>query len=363
MISINVVKKFKDITISAEFEAGNGCTALFGPSGAGKSTLINMIAGLATPDSGRIVLDGRVLFDSSKGINIPPEKRSAGYVFQDSRLFPHLTVYKNLAYGLRKNENKAKIGEIADFLGIAHLLDRYPKNLSGGEKQRVALGRALLCSPAFLLMDEPLASLDANRREELVEYISNLKGFSIPIVYVTHTLDEIMRLSDYLGIMEGGKLVRTGAAQDVINSADFLDRLSPKEFGSVCLGRVIDSNENEAELSFGGHKLELAGTTLKAGQTVRFRVPAIDVILSLEKLSASARNNFAGTVSEIRLKDHIADILVDIGGAALWARITKRSLEEMSLTAGQKVYTMVKSVAAAQYVWNFKEPPTAGAAS
>jgi molybdate transport system ATP-binding protein len=125
------------------------------------------------------------------------------------------------------------------------------------------------------------------------------------------------------------------------------------------LGRVIESDENEAELSFGGHKLELAGTSLKAGQTVRFRVPAIDVILSLEKLSASARNNFAGTVSEIRLKDHIADILVDIGGAALWARITKRSLEEMKLAAGQTVYTMVKSVAAAQYVWNFKEPPAA----
>ncbi|MDR2400736.1 MAG: molybdenum ABC transporter ATP-binding protein [Deferribacteraceae bacterium] len=357
MISISVVKKFKDIAVSAEFEAGDGCTVLFGTSGAGKSTVINMIAGLATPDSGRIVVDGAILFDSREGINLPPNKRRAGYVFQDSRLFPHLTVLKNLTYGYKKSESRLNVSDIADFLGITRLLDRYPKNLSGGEKQRVALGRALLCSPKILLMDEPLASLDSGRRNELVEYISSLKEFSIPIIYVSHTLDEIMRLSDYLGIMENGKLIRTGTALDVINSTDFLDRLSAKEFGSVCCGKVMESGENEAAVDFCGHRMELAGTVLTHGQTVRFRTPAIDVLLSLEKASTSARNNFAGSVSEIRIKEQIADVLVDIGGASIWARVTKRSLAEMGLEEGRKVFIMVKSVAAAQYVWFFKEPP------
>jgi molybdate transport system ATP-binding protein len=355
MISVNVIKKFKDITISAEFEAENGCTALFGVSGAGKSSVINMIAGLAIPDSGRIVVDGRVLFDSETGVNLPPEHRNAGYVFQDSRLFPHMTVLKNLEYGMKKGEKRLKAGEVAEFLGITHLLSRYPKNLSGGEKQRVAVGRALLCSPKFLLMDEPLASLDGTRRDELVDYISGLKEFSIPVIYVTHTLDEIMRLSDYLGIMDGGKLIRVGRALEVINSVDFLDRIALKEFGSVCQGVVRESGENGAAVDFCGHTMELAGAALSKDQTVRFRIPALDVILSLEKAPTSARNNFAGVITEIRRANQIADILADIGGFSVWARITARSLEEMRLEIGKRVYIMVKSVAAAQYVWAFKE--------
>ncbi|MDR2105604.1 MAG: molybdenum ABC transporter ATP-binding protein, partial [Deferribacteraceae bacterium] len=349
---IHVSKKFRDVAVSANFEAGGGCTALFGASGAGKSTIINMIAGLTVPDSGRIEIDGALLFDSQKKINLPPEKRGIGYVFQDSRLFPHLTVLKNITYGLKKGEDRRKAAEISDFLGITPLLHRYPKNLSGGEKQRVALGRALLSSPKILLMDEPLASLDAVRRDELVEYILSLKEFSIPIIYVTHTLEEIMRLADYLAVMDGGKLVKIGETLEVVNSGLFIERLTPKEFGTVCAGKVLQSGSNGATVEFLGHRLELAGVFLKADQSVRFRIPALDAALSLEKPATSARNIFVGKVLAIRLNQEIADILTDIGGVSVWARITRHSIEEMNIKLADRVFITVKSVAVAQHIWS-----------
>ena len=188
-----------------------GITALFGPSGAGKSSIINMVAGLLTPDSGSIFIRGRCLFDSAQGINLPPEQRKVGYVFQEGLLFPHLSVTANLLYGRRRNqggENGVDFDQVVDLLGIQHLLSRKPRTLSGGEKQRVAFGRAVLANPDILLMDEPLTSLDEARKEEMLPFIKELNTrFSIPIVYVSHSLEEILTLTNTVIRLANGTIV------------------------------------------------------------------------------------------------------------------------------------------------------------
>lgn len=189
----------------------SGVTALYGPSGSGKTSVINMVAGLIQPDSGAIVIGGRCLFDSQKGVNVPPEKRGVGYVFQEDRLFPHMSVRSNLTYGMRlvpENRRKIPFDQVVDLLGVGHLLNRKPRLLSGGEKQRVAIGRALLITPSVLLMDEPLAALDPARKDELLPYIAEInKEFTIPILYVSHALSEIMELTDAVVRLRDGRVV------------------------------------------------------------------------------------------------------------------------------------------------------------
>jgi molybdate transport system ATP-binding protein len=197
---VDVERRLGDTLIAQKFVADAGLTALFGPSGAGKTSILNMIAGLAKPDRGRIVVDGQVLFDSDAGIDIPPEQRRLGYVFQDARLFPHQRVRANLLYGYRLTppaERWMSLDEALEFLGIAPLLERWPRTLSGGEAQRVAIGRALLGGARFLLMDEPLSSLDAARRDEIMVVIERIRDeMKLPILYVTHDRDEVARLAN-----------------------------------------------------------------------------------------------------------------------------------------------------------------------
>lgn len=206
-----------DVAISGDT---SGITALYGPSGSGKTSVINMVAGLVRPDTGRIVINGTPLFDAKQNINLLPEKRRMGYVFQDGRLFPHLSVRSNLLYGMRRVHPKKRfvgVDAVVDLLGISHLLNRRPNRLSGGEKQRVAIGRALLTSPAMLLMDEPLASLDTARKSELLPFISRLcREFGIPILYVTHAMDEILALADVMVVLEQGRVRAQGLLADVL---------------------------------------------------------------------------------------------------------------------------------------------------
>jgi molybdate transport system ATP-binding protein len=212
MLEVQVRRKQGNFIVdSAFFVEESGVTALFGPSGAGKTSIVNMVAGLSLPDAGRIVMNGRCLFDSAKGINLPPEKRRVGYVFQDARLFPHLSVRANLTYGMHllpKSERYVHFDQVVQLLGIAPLLVRRPAKLSGGEKQRVAIGRALLCSPALLLMDEPLASIDGDRKSEVLSFISQLgRDVATPIMYVSHVLEEIQRLAHSLVLLKNGRVV------------------------------------------------------------------------------------------------------------------------------------------------------------
>lgn len=222
MLDVQVSRRQGGFQVEAAFRTpDSGITALFGPSGAGKTSVINMVAGLTRPDRGRIVVRDRVLFDSRRGVDLPPEKRSIGCIFQDGRLFPHLTVRSNLSYGMKlvpACRRLIGLDQVVNLLGIERLLDRRPAKLSGGEKQRVAIGRALLTSPQLLLMDEPLSSLDEARREEILPFVAKLpRAFSIPILYVTHSVDEIRRLADCLVLMEAGRSVAAGAAAELMN--------------------------------------------------------------------------------------------------------------------------------------------------
>lgn len=216
----------------------SGVTALFGPSGAGKTTIVNMVAGLQRPNHGRISVNGFRLFDEARGIDLPPEKRRIGYVFQDGRLLPHLSVRSNLTYGMRLTPVErrfVKFDSVVELLGIGHLLDRRPARLSGGEKQRVAIGRALLTSPALLLMDEPLASLDASRKDEVLPFIMRLgREFAIPILYVSHAMDEIINLAAHMVLINDGRLLASGDLPDLLARAE----LQPF-FGAAGSGAVI----------------------------------------------------------------------------------------------------------------------------
>ncbi len=217
MLALDVEKRLGEFFIGARFESVGGVTALFGASGAGKTTLVNMIAGLIAPDRGRIVLDHATLFDSTTGINVPVHRRRIGYVFQEGRLFPHLSVAANLDYGRRMHglaRDHAETERIVALLDIGNLLDRRPGRLSGGERQRVAVGRALLMHPRLLLLDEPLASLDATRKREILPYLERLRDVAgVPMVYVSHNASELSRLATSVVRLEAGRVAAVGGPE------------------------------------------------------------------------------------------------------------------------------------------------------
>jgi molybdate transport system ATP-binding protein len=223
MLTVDVEKRLGEFSIAARFETAAGVTALFGPSGAGKTTLANMIAGLVSPDRGRITLADDVLFDSDRHVDIPAHRRRIGYVFQEGRLFPHLTVAHNLDYGRRMSRLASDPTErqrIVALLDIADLLDRRPGRLSGGERQRVAIGRALLMRPRLLILDEPLASLDTARKREILPYLERLRDqASVPMVYVSHHAGELRRIANNVVRLEAGRIVAAGG-KELLDTAD-----------------------------------------------------------------------------------------------------------------------------------------------
>jgi molybdate transport system ATP-binding protein len=244
MITVELLKTRGDFTVNASFAAPDwGVTALFGPSGAGKTSIISMIAGLLRPEKGSIQVAGKTLYDSRSGVHLPPEKRRIGYVFQDGRLFPHLSVQGNLTYGMQRTpvaHRYVTLDRIVTLLGIGHLLSRKPAGLSGGEKQRVAIGRALLASPTLLLMDEPLASLDSRRKAEVLPFIATLaRQLAVPVIYVSHDLYEIKALADHVVLMADGRVV----------AADSVERLAARgDLTPVC--RPVAPNEDTGTLTW-----------------------------------------------------------------------------------------------------------------
>src|SRR5438309_11754184 len=257
MLRVSLLKRRDEFTLHAEFEAPTpGVVALFGRSGCGKTTLVNIISGLLDPDAGRVQLEQTVLTDTRAGVAIPVERRRIGYVFQDARLFPHFDVLGNLRYGYKRAAAPRAIGfdEVIALLGLAPLLRRRPRQLSGGERQRVSLGRALLSQPRLLLLDEPLASIDAARREEVLPYLETLRDrFAIPMVYVSHQFDEVLRLATHLVLLDGGRMLAEGPVSELSLRPELLSIVGPDLVGAVLEGVVtrVDPEHGSADLTVG----------------------------------------------------------------------------------------------------------------
>jgi len=341
-----------DFRVQARFASSASIVALFGRSGAGKSTIVNAIAGIVRPDRGRIAVGGRALFDSALGIDLPPEARRVGYVFQDALLFPHMTVAGNLAYGERLTpapERFVSRDRVVALLDLGRLLERRPGSLSGGERQRAAIGRALLASPRVLLMDEPLASLDAPRKAEILAYIELLRDeLRLPIVYVSHALEEVTRLADSMVLLSDGRVAAQGSVAEVLARPEMQAHTGRFEAGSVIEARVCRHDEayGLTLLAFDGGELVVPNVDALPGEPVRARIRARDVSLALTRPSGiSIQNVFPAEVAAISGEfGAIVDVSLLVGATALTARITRKAAEQLALAPGARVHALVKAV-------------------
>jgi molybdate transport system ATP-binding protein len=352
MLEVDIRLARGSFTLDAQFVAPTpGITALFGRSGCGKSTLVNALAGLIPNGRGRIALDDAAWLDSTLRVNVAAEHRRIGYVFQDARLFPHYTVRGNLLYGAPRGNTatSSAFDDVVQLLGLSAMLARRPGALSGGERQRVALGRALLAQPRLLLLDEPLASLDVSRREEVLPYLEKLRDhFAIPMVFVSHQFDEVLRLATHLVVMEQGRVVAAGDVGAVSLTPALRDIVGTDAVGAVLEGQVesSDATQGLATVRIGPHsQLRVTNGRLVPGQRVRVQLLARDLILAIaEPRGLSVRNQLRGTVVSIT-SDHGADLVaVDVGGATLLSRISAAATRELNLAPGTTVWALVKAV-------------------
>ncbi|HXS50903.1 MAG TPA: molybdenum ABC transporter ATP-binding protein [Usitatibacter sp.] len=353
MLEVDIALRRDDFRLEARFAADAPIVALFGRSGAGKSTIVEAIAGLVRPQSGRIAVGGRVLFDSARGIDLAPEARRVGCVFQDALLFPHMSVRANLAYGeklIAPAERFVDRGRVIELLGLGALLERRPATLSGGEKQRVALGRTLLASPRLLLLDEPLAALDAARKAEILGYIELLRDeFRLPTVYVSHAIEEVTRLADHLVLVSDGRTIAEGDVAQLLSRPDLQPPTERFEAGAVIEARVARHDERYGltTLAFEGGELVVANLDALPGEPVRARIRSRDVALALDRpRAASFQNVLEASVESVGGEfGAIVDVQLRVGATPLVARITRESAERLGLAPGVKVHALVKAIA------------------
>ncbi len=351
-LQVDIRHRLGNFQLDALFASDGRLTALFGASGSGKTSVVRAIAGLFRPDQGAISVTDQTLSDTTSRIFTPPYRRRIGYVFQDARLFPHLTCRQNLNYGrwfTPTVERYADFGQVVELLGIEHLLDRRPAGLSGGEQQRVAIGRALAASPRLLLMDEPLASLDEDRKAEIMPYIERLRDVAkIPIVYVSHSIAEVARLADQVVVMADGRVSMSGPTTEVMLRSDLMPSSEKAEAGAL-----LDMRVDEHDDAYGMTKLCSAaggiriGRIIRAvGERVRLRIRARDVMLSLRKpTQISSLNVLEGRVSALLpVGDNQVDVAINCNGETILARITRLSAERLALEAGVSVFAIIKSV-------------------
>lgn len=338
---------------------GQGITAIFGPSGSGKTTLLRAVAGLEKNQQGRIQIGANAWQDTQQGIDLPTWQRPLGYVFQESSLLPHLSVTDNLHFGLKralKSSGNAQT-EVAkalqasiELLGIGSLLQRMPDQLSGGERQRVAIARAIAMQPQLLLMDEPLASLDAARRQEIFPWLSKLRDeLKMPMLYVTHSAEEVTRLADHLVVLDQGQVKAQGPVSAVLTQV-----VNPvvvgEDAGALIEGRIgeVDGQWYLSRVDFEGGSVWMRDAGLPVGKAVRIRILARDVSLATsEPHNTSIQNQLRCSIQSITPDAHPSQVMVVLkcGANEVLARVTKRAVEELGLQVGQPLWAQVKSVA------------------
>jgi molybdate transport system ATP-binding protein len=352
-LEVDVVGGVGSFALDVCFASDGGVTALFGQSGAGKTTVVNMIGGLVRPRRGRIAVGDQVVFDSSRSIDLPAHRRRIGHVFQEGRLFPHLSVRHNLLYGrwfARARPDPGRFDEIVELLGIGHLLARRPRSLSGGEQQRVAIGRALLSDPAALVMDEPLASLDAPRKAEILPYLERLRRQArLPIVYVSHSIDEVARLASTMVLLSEGRVAAVGPVADVMSRLDLRPMTGRFEAG-VVLEATVQRHDEAYQLTtvaLGDQTLSVPHLDAPTGARVRLRIRARDVALATQRpVGISIQNVLHGNIVEIGWEEGpFAEVNVDVGGVRLTARLTRRAADDLGLAQGRPVFALIKTIA------------------
>jgi molybdate transport system ATP-binding protein len=358
MLRVAVKKQRSSFLLDAKFELPTpGVVALFGRSGCGKTTLVNVIAGLLAADAGRVELDDAVLLDTERGINVPPEERRIGYVFQEARLFPHLRVEANLRYALKRAAVTPFVGMdlVVELLDLKPLMSRRTHELSGGERQRVAIGRALLSQPSLLLLDEPLASLDASRREEVLPYLETLRDqLAIPMVYVSHNFDEVLRLATYLVLMEAGNTVAQGNLGEMSLHPRVRAIIGTDAVGAIVDGTVLgtDASSGLTRVQVGQGELKVHCDEVAPGTRLRVQLLARDLIVATESPQhISVRNSLPGVITSVA--DDVDDsdlIAIDVGGILIMARVTKAATCELGLAAGKRVWALVKTASLRPHV-------------
>lgn len=340
-------------SLKAELRAPKqGITAIFGHSGAGKSTLLRSIAGLEKGIAQKLVVGGAVWEDRQNKVFVPPHLRPIAYVFQEVGLFTHMNVLRNIEYGMKRvpaAQRKIALADAVDLLGIAHLMARRPDTLSGGEKQRVGIARALASSPQLLLLDEPFSGLDLARKREVMPYLEKLhQQLGIPMLYVSHDVDEISQLADHLVLLEDGCVLASGKTAEILSRLD-LPLAQGDVASSIIQGKVaaFDAKYDLITVDFGDGFLTLPGAAGQLGQSVRLRMQARDVSVSLKKPEeSSVLNTFGGILVDMRA-DSLGQMMlaIDVGRTRMLCRITRRSAAQLDLQIGQSLFAHVKGVA------------------
>lgn len=347
-VSVALNHRLADFTLDVAFDAPSGVTVLFGPSGSGKSTVLNAVAGLLRPQTGRVVVGETVLTDTAQRLFVPPHRRRLGVIFQDGRLFPHLSVRQNLRYGrwfAPASARRTPESAVVEMLGIGALLDRAPATLSGGERQRVAIGRALLADPRLILADEPLSALDDDRKGEILPYLERLRDeWGVPMLYVSHSPAEVARIATTVLMLDAGRITRIGPAAEVL--ADPTAAGPGREAGAVIEAQVIRHHDDGVtELAAGGLPLFLPTIGAAPGARLRLRIAAPDVMLARGRpTEISALNILPGTVES--LTEQGGQVLVRLSTPAgpVLSRITRRSAAQLGVAPGEALTAVVKSV-------------------
>ncbi len=354
MLNVAIKKQFASngragFALDAAFAANQGITVLFGASGSGKTTTLRSIAGMVTPDAGRISLGNSVYFDSAARIDLAMQKRRVGFVFQDYLLFPHLTAAENVAYGTKGRHDHARRRHVEDMLklvGVEYAADRRPAELSGGEQQRVALARALASDPAILLLDEPLSAVDVTTRSRLLDEILEVqRKTSIPFLYVTHSPADAVRIGDELLVMAEGRIVQRGKPLEVFNAPVNVPAARVVGTENVLVGKISSHRPEEgiSIVDLGECQMVIPHSHLAEGTRITLGIRAEDIIISRERVSrTSARNLLAGTVRHLLRDEENVELVADCG-VDLKVRITPQAEHALELAPGVEIYLLIKA--------------------